>query len=162
MRQNHSLMFVILSYIITLCFCQCPDNCLTCSSGVCTLCNYSYAFTYGTTNCIQCTTLNVTILNNTCYVVPPNCQYQIDPTNTSTLVCTLCNAIYAFTYGTTNCVQCNASTSTILNNTCFSGAQNCQQYQMSSTPGILICTQCIPNYGFNYDVTNCIRCVDSN
>jgi hypothetical protein len=127
----------------------------------CTLCNANYAFNYSTTNCVLCNASTQTILNNTCFSGVQNCQqYQMSFTP-GTLVCTQCNAIYASTYNTKNCIQCNNSTQVILNNTCYTAVPNCQQYQMSSTPGTLVCTLCNTNYAFNYSTTNCIQCNNS-
>jgi hypothetical protein len=128
------------------------------STMVCVVCNANYAFTYNTTNCIICNDSNLVILNNICYAVPVNCQYQMSSTNLGTLVCTQCNTNYAFVYNTTNCVQCNTTTQTILNNTCYAAPANCQ-YQISSTnPSTMVCVVCNANYAFTYNTTNCIIC----
>jgi hypothetical protein len=88
-------------------------------------CDSSYAFTYGTENCVLCNASNQLILNNICITYVPNCQqYQINSTNPGTLVCAQCNANYAIPYGASNCVLCNASNQTIVNNTCFDGSAN--------------------------------------
>jgi uncharacterized protein YbaR (Trm112 family) len=132
---------------------------------VCTQCNANYAFNYSAnTSCILCNATDQTILYTTCFTGVQYCQqYQMSST-AGALVCTLCNAFYAFTYGTPNCTLCNTTTLTIINNTCFTGVQYCQQYQMNSTnPGTLVCTQCNANYAFNYSANNsCILCNGAN
>jgi hypothetical protein len=99
-------------------------------------------------------------VNNTCYTTVPSCQqYQINSTNSSTLVCTQCITNYAFTFNTTTCVQCDGANQVIQNNICFTGTPNCQQYQISSaSDGTFICTLCNDKYAFNYGTTNCFLC----
>jgi hypothetical protein len=168
MRQSHPLMLVILCYILTLCFCQaCTDpNCLTCPTvTVCTLCNYGFALNSTTSNCSQCTASNQTIQNNFCYAIPANCQqYPINPNDNTTLICIQCNANYAFNSSTnTSCTLCNNASVTVYNNTCYNSTPNCALYQMSSTPGTLVCTQCNAHYAFNYSApTSCIKCDDAS
>jgi Zn finger protein HypA/HybF involved in hydrogenase expression len=134
---------------------------------VCTQCNANYAFNYSAnTSCILCNATDQTILYTTCFTGVQYCQqYQMNSTNPGTLVCTQCNANYAFNYSANNsCILCNGANQTILNNTCFYGTvQNCQLYQMSSSaPGTLVCSQCIANYAFTYGTTNCDQCSASN
>jgi mannose-6-phosphate isomerase-like protein (cupin superfamily) len=168
MRQSHPLMLVILCYILTLCFCQaCTDpNCLTCPTvTVCTLCNYGFALNSTTSNCSQCTASNQTIQNNFCYAIPANCQqYPINPNDNTTLICIQCNANYAFNSSTnTSCTLCNNASVTVYNNTCYNSTPNCALYQMSSTPGTLVCALCNTYYAFNYSAnSSCIFCNSTN
>jgi hypothetical protein len=159
MRQSYPLMLVMLSYMITLCFCQCSSaNCQTCTSNVCTQCIANYAFNSSTLICVQCNAADQVILSNICFTGALNCrqQYQISSASDGTFICTLCNDKYAFNYGTTNCFLCSFFYDVIVNNTCYALLYGCQQYQIDSTNASkLVCTQCIANYAFIFNTTTC-------
>jgi hypothetical protein len=131
----------------------------TAGTVVCTQCYANYAFIYASTNCTLCNNSSQVIQNNICYAIPANCQYQISSTDPSSLICTQCNANYAFNYSAnTSCILCNNASVT-----CYNSTPNCLQYQISNTTaGTLVCTQCNASYAFTYGSSNCILCNNTN